>query len=105
MQVMNRFTKVAIAIRLEKSLIKKVMKKILYSSAAILLSLSSCLNVFQPLITPEKYLNEPKIEGTWKSGKQLINIIQYAKSPLAKEQLIGGKNDGERITRNVVDSI
>ena len=83
------------------------MKTILYLFVAILLVfLNSCVNVFQPLITPEKYLSDPRWEGNWKWRNQVINITEYAKSPLfSKEEIFGNNNAEKSAEKDVDDSI
>ena len=70
----------------------------------ISLFLNSCLNVFQPLITPDQYQYYPQLEGNWKVGDQVINITEYAKSPLAKEQILGPGNR-KMTPQDLADSI
>ena len=81
------------------------MKKIIFLFAVMInLFLSSCLNVFQPLITPDQYQHYPQLEGNWKVGDQVVNITEYSKSPLAKEQILSPGSE-KKTLKDLEDSL
>ncbi len=82
------------------------MKAIAFTIAFImLLMLNSCLNVFQPFITPDKYFRDSRLEGNWKAGAHNINITEYSKSPLSSQKIMDTGAKEKKSKKDIQDSI
>ena len=73
--------------------------------ATTMVLLSSCLNVFQPIIPAEKYIQDKRIEGNWKMKDVKINISEYSKSPLASEKKYPMGSTEKKSKKEIQDSI
>jgi hypothetical protein len=69
------------------------------------ISLSSCLNVFQPFITPEHYVKDSRIEGDWNFGNYKINVTAFSRSVLANQKIMDVTHTDKPSDKNVSDSI
>jgi hypothetical protein len=71
----------------------------------IFIGLSGCLNVFQPLITPDIYVRDGRIEGDWNVGGFKINITEYSRSVLANQKIMEFTHTDKSTDKAVRDSI
>lgn len=69
------------------------------------ISMSGCLNVFQPFITPDLYIKDSRIEGDWNVGEYRINITAFSRSVLAHQKIMDGTQTDKPAEKNVGDSI
>jgi hypothetical protein len=71
----------------------------------ILISLTGCLNVFQPFITPDIYAKDGRIEGDWNVGGRRINISAYSRSVLANQKIVEFNHTDKPTVKDIRDSI